>query len=798
MKRTHILLLLAATLAAGACAPDQPAQTGRQPIRLTSVISPTRGVQDSQIATGQTVYVWAQEGSDWGTPDGFIQGWELTAGSGGALTPSNGLTYYYPPQPLSLIALHGNFSFADGQTPFPGIVSHSVLSDQSTAGNLEKSDLLHCRLDDVSASASPVGVAFAHKLSKIEITLSSSLYSAAELDAMTVTLNNVLPTVDLVLSSGAVGVAHGNTIAVHPRKTATAANSGSAVFEAVIPAQPRPADFITVRLDGGVVNVDAQVSEFEANTRYPYDLDLAYLDVRLNPLWYVAEYNVNYDGSSSYSWASTLDEGYYFSWNDAQKAFTTAGNAAAATPASISGYYGDSGSKFAGWHLPTLTEWLSIVPGNQENIWEFDTGSGTYKATNTTVSFGYNKDTQAGMAEASYWKRASSTEMHALRYLGTPYCSAWRYVWANNMLTIYATLVGNVSASAAAASAWYTANWSGVFWGNNAAAGAVQRSLYLSGCITSGSGSTGVVEHDLNGRYQCATKDGSNVQTLCISAQVGYMYSTAGVAYGRHTRLFRVVNNDGSAFSVSANKKVVFSPGNLQAYVSSGPTNTYVYAANNWRFAANQWDCSNKNLAVGNWVDLFSWVGNSASYNSFGLCSLGSYNNAYHGNSDTEALRTDWGAIPGVVSALGSGWRTPTMDDWVYLLSSRTTESGVRYAKATVNGIAGVILVPDGWSTSYYTLASPNTATVAFTVNNISSSVWDSSFKPHGAVFLPAAGSRNAATSGNVGVHGFYWSGSTVSSTTNAYTLYFNSSTLVPANSNGRYVGFSVRLVHDI
>ena len=540
MKRTHILFLLAATLAAGACAPDQPVQTGRQPIRLTSAISPTRGVQDSQIATGQTVYVWAQEGSDWGTPDGFIQGWELTAGSGGALTPSNGLTYYYPPQPLSLIVLHGNFSFADGQTPFPGIVSHSVLSDQSTAGNLEKSDLLHCRLDDVSASASPVGVAFAHKLSKIEITLSSSLYSAAELDAMTVTLNNVLPTVDLVLSSGAVGVAHGSTIAVHPRKTATAAaNSGSAVFEAVIPAQPRPADFITVRLDGGVVNVDAQVSEFEANTRYPYDLDLVYLDVRLNPLWYVAEYNVNYDGSSTYSWASTLDEGYYFSWNDAQKAFTTAGNAAAATPASISGYYGDSGSKFAGWHLPTLTEWLSIVPGNQENIWEFDTGSGTYKATNTTVSFGYNKDTQAGMAEASYWKRASSTEMHALRYLGTPYCSAWRYVWANNMLTIYATLVGNVSASAAAASAWYSANWSGVFWGNDAAAGAVQRSLYLSGCITSGSGSTGVVEHDLNGRYQCATKDGSNVQTLCLSAQVGYMYSTGGVAYGRHTRLFR-------------------------------------------------------------------------------------------------------------------------------------------------------------------------------------------------------------------------------------------------------------------
>jgi len=32
-----------------------------------------------------------------------------------------------------------------------------------------------------------------------------------------------------------------------------------------------------------------------------------------------------------------------------------------------------------------------------------------------------------------------------------------------------------------------------------------------------------------NGRYQCATKDGSNVQTLCLSAQVGYMYSTGDI-----------------------------------------------------------------------------------------------------------------------------------------------------------------------------------------------------------------------------------------------------------------------------
>ena len=311
-KTSRIMTILAAATMAllTACVAENDSQQQRQPITLTTSIAPTRGVQDEQIVSGQTVYVWAkaEDGgtADWSSGDCYIEAWKLTAGESGALTSANSTTYYYPPQSLSMVALHGNFDYTEGQTPFPAVVSHSVLSDQSTAGNLELSDLLYARLNSVSASASPIGITFAHKLSKIEITLSSSIYTDAEIDAMTVTMNNVLPTVDLSLTDGQMGAAHGNTIAVTPRKTATAAaNSHKAVYEAVIPAQSRPADFITVRLNGGVVNVDAQVTEFEANKRYPYTIDVTYRDVRKNPLWYVAEYNVNYDGAGCLTKSTT-------------------------------------------------------------------------------------------------------------------------------------------------------------------------------------------------------------------------------------------------------------------------------------------------------------------------------------------------------------------------------------------------------------------------------------------------------------------------------------------------------------
>ncbi len=372
-------------------------------------------------------------------------------------------------------------------------------------------------------------------MSKIEITLVSGDYSEDELDHASVTLQNVLPDVALNLSDGSIGTAYGVPVTITPRKT------GKVNYEAILPPQQKPLDFIRVELGGTVVRVDAQVEELDANTRYPYDLTLERKDVRKNPLWYVAEYNVNYDGAN-YSWATSPDEGYYFSWKDAMNAFTTKGNANAASPNSISGYYIDSGDKFSGWHLPSQAEWWSISPGGDlTNIWTFDSsGTGTYKASNQTVVFGYNPDTQAGIPEASYWKTISSTELHALRFLGTEYCSAWKYVWTGNGMTVYATLVGTIDNTSAAAASWYTNHWNDVYFGNDPAIGAVFRSFGISGFSGTGSGTTADSLPASVYHWSATSQNANDAYVLVFASGFSYVDSVNDrKAYGRRIRLFR-------------------------------------------------------------------------------------------------------------------------------------------------------------------------------------------------------------------------------------------------------------------
>lgn len=249
-----------------------------------------------------------------------------------------------------------------------------------------------------------------------------------------------------------------------------------------------------------------------------------------------------------------------------------------------------------------------------------------------------------------------------------------------------------------------------------------------------------------------------------------------------------------AVFSVAPHQRVAFSHGNLQAHISSGPTNE-IYTADAWRFAPNQWEYCGTPLAVGNWVDLFGWVGASADYNSYGLCSTSS--TPFYGNGSTETLKTDWGEISGVVASLGPGWRTLTKAEWEYLLNTRTPSSGVRYAKAKVNGVNGVLLLPDGWSTSYYALNNTNVGGAAFTTNTISLSDWNTYLDPNGAVFLPVAGWRDENTIKRLNDRGFYHSSSIVGDGDHPdYTnhLKFYDEALV-FDSDQRYCGLSVRLV---
>ena len=254
-------------------------------------------------------------------------------------------------------------------------------------------------------------------------------------------------------------------------------------------------------------------------------------------------------------------------------------------------------------------------------------------------------------------------------------------------------------------------------------------------------------------------------------------------------------------FSVSASERVYFSQGNLQYRASDGK----------WRFAEQQYDCigdanSYISSSYSGWIDLFGW--GTSGWNNGAVCyqpwsTSTSYSDYYPGGSYKNSLtgsyaNADWG----VYNAISNGgneaglWRTLTKDEWVYVFSTRSTASGIRYAKACVNSVNGVILLPDDWSASYYTLSSTNSTGAGFTSNTISAFQW-TTLEQHGAVFLPAAGSRYGTSVSYVGSDGDYWSAS-YNNSYYAYRVWFSGSNLNPQYSNNRDGGGrSVRLVRS-
>lgn len=223
-------------------------------------------------------------------------------------------------------------------------------------------------------------------------------------------------------------------------------------------------------------------------------------------------------------------------------------------------------------------------------------------------------------------------------------------------------------------------------------------------------------------------------------------------------------------FSVSTTQQVWFSQGNLQ----------YIATTNTWRFAINQYDyCGyNNNYVYSSWIDLFIWGTGSDPTNI----------------SQAVAYFTDWGINP--ISNGGNTanyWRTLTKNEWDYVLFNRNTSSGIRYAKAKVNDVNGLLILPDNWNTMTFHLNSTNNSVSSFSNNYISSEQWDL-LQNAGVVFLPTAGTRYAGGIYDVGSQGSYWSSTPYDSSGKAWMIGFNSSGIgLNTSSNG----LSVRLVQD-
>ena len=244
-------------------------------------------------------------------------------------------------------------------------------------------------------------------------------------------------------------------------------------------------------------------------------------------------------------------------------------------------------------------------------------------------------------------------------------------------------------------------------------------------------------------------------------------------------------------FSVSAGKQVQFSQGNLQ----------YQASTSTWRFAENQYDtigAANDNISstYDGWIDFFGW-GTGANP------TLASTNDADY------ATFTDWG-----VNKISNGgdeadmWRTLTKNEWKYLFFTRAN-AAILFALGSVNGVNGLIILPDSWTLpedasftasttqglegkgQYYKNDSGNN----YSDNSYTVEQW-AVMESAGAVFLPAAGCRTGTHAWGIGEDAFYFSTNLFNNNPQSvYFLTFQSDFLNPNGIAGGSRGASVRLV---
>ncbi len=199
------------------------------------------------------------------------------------------------------------------------------------------------------------------------------------------------------------------------------------------------------------------------------------------------------------------------------------------------------------------------------------------------------------------------------------------------------------------------------------------------------------------------------------------------------------------------------------------------------------------------WIDIFcfgtSGYNNNNPYTRDNNLNITSYYGSFRSQYDWGVFNTIYNPATQTTDAPGT-WCTLTAYQWDYLLNTRSTSSGIRYAKGTVNGISGLIIVPDNWNTAIYPLDSTDIITATFNSNIISLPNW-TTLENNGVVFLPINPLGTTA----------YWSKTpkTVDPGTNgaikaAYALMFTATGLrtmwyQDSNVKNRYY---VRLVHFV
>lgn len=288
-----------------------------------------------------------------------------------------------------------------------------------------------------------------------------------------------------------------------------------------------------------------------------------------------------------------------------------------------------------------------------------------------------------------------------------------------------------------------------------------------------------------------------------------YLSGSVGVIYSREVTFSTLPSDkvgmvpEGALpklFSVGEGEQVLFSKGNLQ----------YQATTKTWRFAEHQYDVIGKDNekiseTYSGWIDLFGWATSGYDHGAVNY-------QPWSGNKDTKSNALHWaygdasynlydetGQADWGYNAISNGgnqeglWRTPRKEEWLYLLFVRNTASGVRFAKAAVNGVNGLVVLPDQWQANTYQLNSVNMAEMNYTNNVISLADWQQVLEPAGAAFLPVGGART--------IEGIFELGACQTSSVgceDSFELLFGADDIYLWATGHRGDGLSVRLVRDV
>ena len=253
----------------------------------------------------------------------------------------------------------------------------------------------------------------------------------------------------------------------------------------------------------------------------------------------------------------------------------------------------------------------------------------------------------------------------------------------------------------------------------------------------------------------------------------------------------------GQFTSSSSGDQIFFAKGNLQ-YNASEPTYK-------WRFAEHQYDkigTSGETWDTSTWVDLFGW----GTWTGANPNPTNTSNNYYDYSWD----ESDFIKESQLVSQHAYDWRTPSTDEWAYIINNRKTSTvsgtnNARWTVAMINGKNGYILFPDIYfHPAGVTALDPsaiNKEHITWGVNRYSTEDWKK-MEAAGAVFLPSAngrsGNKYSTPLSDVGDVAYYWSKSPVSGNdTQAYRTYLSVTYISPSNKADRSTGYAVRLVRS-